>query len=321
MRVIVFGAGAIGGVIGGRLAQSGHDVVLIARGAHHDAIRADGLRLEDPDRTVTVSVPVVDGPAAITFGEDDVVVLAVKSQDSPDALRALAASASSTTPVVCAQNGVANERLALRSFANVHAMCVMCPATHLAPGIVQAHSAPTSGILDLGLYPGGVDHTSEDLAAVLRASTFSAKARTDIMKWKHRKLLSNLGNAIDAACGPGARGTDVAARARAEAEACLQVAGIEATSEADDRARRGELLSVRSIGSQRRGGSSSWQSLERGTGSIEADYLNGEIVLLGRLHGVPTPVNATLQRIANQMARERTAPGSLAVEDLVAAVS
>ena len=54
-------------------------------------------------------------------------------------------------------------------------------------------------------------------------------------------------------------------------------------------------------------GSSSWQSLARGTGSIEADYLNGEITLLGRLHGVPTPVNAMLQDVANDMARERAA--------------
>ena len=52
-------------------------------------------------------------------------------------------------------------------------------------------------------------------------------------------------------------------------------------------------------GRQSRPGASSWQSLARGTGSIEADYLNGEIVLLGRLHGVATPVNAALQRLAN----------------------
>ena len=48
------------------------------------------------------------------------------------------------------------------------------------------------------------------------------------------------------------------------------------------------------IGGRRRGGGSSWQSLARGTGTIETDYLNGEIVLLGRLHGVPTPVNLGL---------------------------
>ena len=49
MRFVVLGAGAIGGVVGGRLAEHGHDVVLIARGAHYEAIRDNGLRIESPD--------------------------------------------------------------------------------------------------------------------------------------------------------------------------------------------------------------------------------------------------------------------------------
>ena len=62
---------------------------------------------------------------------------------------------------------------------------------------------------------------------------------------------------------------------------------------------------------------SSWQSLARGTGNIEADWLNGEIVLLGRLHGVATPVNELLRSTANRMATEGIAPGSIAAEDLL----
>jgi len=70
-----------------------------------------------------------------------------------------------------------------------------------------------------------------------------------------------------------------------------------------------------------RGGGSSWQSLTRAAGSIEADYLNGEIVLLGRLHGVATPANAVVQRIANRMARERVAPGAMAEAEVLAAIT
>ena len=66
-----------------------------------------------------------------------------------------------------------------------------------------------------------------------------------------------------------------------------------------------------------RPGASSWQSLARGTGSIEADYLNGEIVLLGRLFGVPTPVNLLLQQLAAAAAREGDRPGSLEVDELI----
>ncbi len=67
-----------------------------------------------------------------------------------------------------------------------------------------------------------------------------------------------------------------------------------------------------------RAGGSTWQSLARGTGATEADYLNGEIALLGRRFGVPTPVNDLLQRIAVRFARERRAPGSMSAAELEA---
>ncbi len=70
-------------------------------------------------------------------------------------------------------------------------------------------------------------------------------------------------------------------------------------------------------GSERSGGSS-WQSLSRGTGTVEADHLDGEIALLGRLHGIPTPVDDVLRRTANTFARERSAAGSMAVAELTA---
>ncbi len=99
----------------------------------------------------------------------------------------------------------------------------------------------------------------------------------------------------------------------AEGEACLDAAGIDRVTAQDDVARRGDLLSWHRVGGQRRGGGSSWQSLTRGTGRIETDHLNGEIVLLGRLHGVPTPANELLRQLANRLAREGKPPGSVAV--------
>jgi 2-dehydropantoate 2-reductase len=67
-------------------------------------------------------------------------------------------------------------------------------------------------------------------------------------------------------------------------------------------------------------GSSTWQSLLRHTGSTEVDYLNGEIVQLGRLHGVPTPVNALLQTTIRRLAVEGRAPGTLTADELLAAL-
>jgi len=73
---------------------------------------------------------------------------------------------------------------------------------------------------------------------------------------------------------------------------------------------------VRPIGDQARGGGSTWQSLERRAGSVETDYLNGEIVLLGRQHGVPTPANALLQRLMADAAATGEPAGSMTPEEL-----
>ncbi len=313
MRIVVFGVGAVGGVIAGRLFEHGHEVVGIARGAHYEAIRTGGMKLVDPDRTATLALPVVDEPAAIDWRPDDVVLVTTKTQDSTGALEGLAAAAGFGVPVVCVQNGVANERIALRRFAHVHAICVMLPAEHLEPGVVSASSAPVSGLLDIGRYPDGLDDTDHAVAAALADSTFESIPRPDVMRWKYRKLLMNLANAVEALCEPGDEANELSRAARHEGTEVLRVAGIDVASIEEDRERRGDRLTHR----RARGGGSTWQSLRRGTGALETDYLNGEIALLARLHGVECPANVLLQAAANDAARRRLAPGSRRAADLL----
>ena len=321
MRFVVVGAGAIGGVLGGRLHQHGHEVVLVARGEHLDAIRERGLQVDGPEDSCVLRIPVFDSVATIELTPDDVVLLCVKGQDTSALLDDLAISAPPHVPIVCVQNGVANERAALRHFEHVYGVCVVCPAVHLDPGVVQANAAPVTGILDVGRYPDGVDDNAAMIAAAFASSTFSSEPRADIMRWKYGKLLNNLGNALDALLGPEQRGGELNERVRAEGVAALAAAGITAVSRDEDRARRGDLFRWGGTASRSRPGASSWQSLARGTGTIEADYLNGEVVLLGRLHGVPTPVNATLQRLANEAAHAGTPPGSLTPDDVLRAIA
>ena len=320
MRFVVLGAGAIGGAVGGRLYQQGFDVTLVARGEHGQALRS-GLVLEDPKETVTLPIPAVDDVADVSWqGDADgdaVVLLAVKGQHTDHALAQLvAASAPSSTPVVCMQNGVENERRALRHFPRTFGMCVMCPASQLRPGVVQVHSAPISGLLDLGCFPRGSDAQAQGIADAIDATTFQSLARPDIMRWKYRKLLMNLANAVEALCGPGARFSPLAKEVQREGKEALAAAGIDAASSEEDRERRGDALQMAPTASGEWQGGSSWQSLARGAGSIEAEYLNGEIVLLGGLHGVPTPVNQLLQRLALRAAAEGTPPGSWGIEEL-----
>lgn len=317
MRFIVLGAGAVGGVVGGRLFESGHDVVLVARGEHGRLIASQGLTVASAKSVLTLPVPVTERLDQVDWRGDCVVLLAVKSQDTEPALRQLAAAAPATTPVFCVQNGVANEPSALRRFAHVYGVSVMCPASHLEPGVVVAESSPVTALLDLGRYPEGSDATAEAVAEALAESTIESIVRPDIMRWKYAKLLRNLGNAVDALCGPAGRSSQLTDMARQEGEACFRAAGIAYASNEEDRARRGDRLHPTDVVGYERGGSSTWQSLARSRGSIEVDYLNGEIALLGRLHGVPTPVNELLQRLANQSARAHSGPGTMSPEKLL----
>jgi len=344
VRYIIIGAGAVGGTIGGCLVQGGHDVILVARGAHLAALRESGLRFGTPSGTEVLPIPAVGGPGELDLRADDVLVVATKSQDSVDVLAEWArqpvsggagerpGNAARDLPVICAQNGVANERFALRRFSRVYGMCVWLPATHLSPGAVAAHGRPRAGLLFVGRYPAGTDETIERIAADLERSRFLAPVSDDVMRWKYRKLLDNLGNAIEALCGPAAAGRaragqygeqddaarELTERTTAEGTAVLDAAGIGYASTAELRAARGHDVDFAPVAGTAYGGGSSWQSLSRGTGSIEADFLNGEIVLLGRELGVPVTVNETLQRLANRAAAEHLPPGSMSPKAILA---
>jgi 2-dehydropantoate 2-reductase len=316
MRFVVMGAGAIGGAVGARLFQKGYDVTLVARGEHGRALQEGGLVLEAPEETVTLRIPAVSEAADVSWDGDDVVVLlAVKGQDTDGALTQLTV-APPETAVVCMQNGVDNERRVLRFFADTYGMCVMCPATQLHPGVVQVHSSPVTGLLDLGRFPSGLDDRGQAIADTIATTTFQSVARPDIMRWKYRKLLMNLANAVEALCGPEGRFSALTKEAQREGKEALAAAGIDVASAQEDRERRGDHLQMRSTTTGEWSGGSSWQSLARGAGSIEAEYLNGEIVLLGRQHGIPTPVNALLERLAIRAAVEGSPPGSWRIEDL-----
>jgi 2-dehydropantoate 2-reductase len=321
VRYVIIGAGAVGGSLGACLSASNHNVVLVARGSHYEAIRDHGLRFETPDSVEVVPVPAVSDPADARITADDVVLLAVKSQDTEGALNSLVGNAPLDTPIVCLQNGVENERVALRRFAYVYGGMVIVPATYLSPGTVSVGSSPTLGICDVGAYPSGSDEITKDLAAALVASRWSSEAVHDIMRIKYGKLLENLSNALQIALGLDQRNSDVGTVVRDEGVACLEAAGIDYASNSEMRERRARSLSARPVSGQTHVGASTWQSVARGTGSVETDYLNGEIALLGRLHGIPTPANALLQAVSADVASGRRASGSMSEEEFRAALT
>ncbi|MGV9796906.1 ketopantoate reductase family protein [Mycobacterium sp. NPDC003449] len=306
--VVVYGAGAIGGVIAARLSLAGFDVTAVARGAHLAAIRNAGLTLVTKAGTDTIALPAASGAGAVDWAADPIVVLAVKSHQTAAALDDLAAHAPALTPIFVAQNGVANEQAVLRRFANVYGVAVLLSAAHLEAGIVVQQSSPVAGLLDLGRYPHGRDEVAEQLSAAFRSAHFGSEVREDIMAWKYRKLIANLGNGVTASFRPGPEAEELVAQARSEAENVLTAAGIPVISAERDRQRRGELLDGR-VRDDYFG--STWQSVARGHPDVETDWFNGEIVLQARLLGESAPVNELIQRVTAEHARRGRPPRSL----------
>lgn len=309
-RYVIIGAGAVGATLAAQLHGAGSEVVLVARGWNLEALRTHGLRYVRPDGTHTLRLPVVGGPDEVTLRADDVLVLAVKSQDTEAVLQDWAwrpaedGVAAARLPIVLLQNGLENERAALRRFRAVVGAVVWLPASHTTPGVVVSPGAPKAGALWLGRPPA-------ELTEDLRAAGFVVTAVDDIRSWQAEKLVVNAANALDALYRPSALRAAAAKAVQAEARAILRAAGFgfaRLPSSLDD-------VVAQEIPGHARGGSSTWQSLAR-QAPPETDFLNGEIVLQARLLGRPAPLNEALTERIHRAGEA----GALGDDDLLAAL-
>ncbi|WP_179277347.1 2-dehydropantoate 2-reductase N-terminal domain-containing protein [Actinoplanes regularis] len=321
-RYVVIGAGAVGASIAAELHRSGVETLLVARGAQLAALREHGLTYVRPDGSHRLRIPVAAGPDEVELTEHDVLLLATKSQDTAGAAAEWAwrpvkrtdggtGVAAAELPLVTLQNGLANERTALRWFDRVIGGVVWIPATYVVPGEIVNHGHPVPAVLFLGEYPNGTGAVTERIATGLRKGGFTVHPVPDITAHKAAKLLGNLVNTLDALYPPSALRDAALETLRAEARAVYAAAGIvPATPDQSG-------FTVAEIATHPRAGNSTRQSLTRAA-LPETDYLDGEIVLLGRLHGVPTPAAAAIQARVHRAIAEATRAGSLDDADLAA---
>ena len=239
-------------------------------------------------------------------------------QDTEGALLDREASAGGIEPpIICAQNGVENERRALRRFPRVYGMVARLPGTYLEAGVIENHARPVGGLLDVGRYPEGSDELIEQVSADLRSCNFASRVETRITRWKYAKLIRNLANGLVGCVGLDADVDDFRRALVKEALTAYDAAGLDYATPAEEAEHREvDGYVTEAIGDSPRLGNSSWQSLIRATGTIETDYLNGEIVMIGIEAGVPTPYNRVIQRASAWMAREHKQPGALTLKDL-----
>ncbi|MDQ3702709.1 MAG: ketopantoate reductase family protein [Chloroflexota bacterium] len=318
MRYVVYGAGAIGSGIGGHLFRTGHEAVLVGRPGHVGRIRERGLELITPAETYHLHVPAVSTAAEVGFTAGDIVLLCVKSQDTDRALGEIRAAGGDpqTLPIFCCQNSITNEPAALRYFRRVYGVMIVVPGVFLEDGVVHNPIRGNAGFIEIGLFPGGVDDPAAEVAAALAQASYAALPNAQVMAAKGAKMLGNLGNALGAITDGRGDGKGYMAEVRREATACFAAAGLPLESQDSYSARTQANRGTNDPPAGLRNLGSSWQSLQRRQGSIEADFLNGEIVRLGRLHRVPTPYNEVLQDVANAMAVRQEMPGKYSAEDL-----
>jgi 2-dehydropantoate 2-reductase len=334
MRFIIHGAGAVGSVVGGRLAENGAEVTLIARAAHAEAINRDGLliRSRRGDHRIRNLRTVLE-PAQITPRAGDIILLTVKSGQTADSVLQLREVFPEDTPVVCLQNGVRNEEMTARRFLTVYgAMAGICAAM-LSPGVV---SHTRASLLSIGNYPLGCDHLGHEIAAQLRRAGFRVTVHEHIMAVKWSKLILNLNNATFAILDRHLQfGMATPAISRFMADVMeegmhlLDIAGVPTTDPENPYDLKQHLAELRSVAEdpeklyeaetapwELRTYPSTWTDLKQRRGETEASFFNGEILLLGEKYGVPTPFNSTLFNIVESMAAEGIEPGMYSLDEL-----
>jgi 2-dehydropantoate 2-reductase len=286
LKVAVMGAGAVGCYFGGMLARAGHEVTLIARPQHVEAIESDGLRMETKTFDERVRMHASSDPAAVQGAQ--LVLFCVKSADSENAGAQLKPYLSGETVVLCLQNGVDNaDRLRpVVPHAEVAAAVVYVGTEMAGPGHVKHH-----GRGELVIDP--TRHLPE-LAKTLAAAGVPTDVSDNVRGALWVKLILNCAyNAVSAIAqkpyGETVQGAGILDLMRDVVEECKAVAqaeGVTLQGDVDAAIRR----IVETIPAQY---SSTAQDIARGK-PTEIDYLNGHIVKRGQALGIATPANRAL---------------------------
>ncbi len=337
-RYVIFGAGAIGAAIGGLLNRAGSRVVCVARPAVAEAL-GRGIVLEEHGEETMVTCDAVTTVAQLAREDGDVALITTKSQASQEAVRELSEAYDETLPVVCLQNGVRNEEIAAHRFKTVYAGLVFFSAVQLEPSLI---TMPQGRTVAIGCYPKGLDDRALDICADLKRAGLEVLPSAYVMSMKWGKLIANLNNATTTITGYWLERamTDPEMRrlmleVREEGLRVSDAAGIAVEPPAGEPSairiremteKLKQPLKPAGPGNEvdqvekERTYSSMWQDLYLGRKQNEAEFLNGEIIALGRKVGIPTPYNSILLETVNRMFAEGLRPGLYGPKELHALI-
>jgi 2-dehydropantoate 2-reductase len=288
MRIAVMGAGAVGCYYGFMLARAGHDVVLIGRPQHVEAVKRQGLRLETQTFDEHIRVSASTEESAVRGAQ--LVLFCVKSTDTETGAAAIKPHLAPEALVLSLQNGVENaDRLRALLPQEVIAAAVYVGTEMAGPGHVRHHGR---GELVIERSKG-----SEGLARTLIAAGVPTDISDNVRGALWAKLITNCAyNALSAITqlpyGRLVKGEGLIVVLHDLVEECVEVAKADGVTLPDDIASTVRKIAETAPGQY----SSTAQDLARGKRS-EIDYLNGLIVRRGEALGIATPVNRTLHAI------------------------
>lgn len=286
MKVAVMGAGAVGCYYGAMLARAGHEVVLIGRPAHVEAVRASGLRLEA--QTFDEHVPMAASTEPDAVRGADLVLFCVKSTDTEAAAAQIAPHLAPGALVLTLQNGVDNDERA-RSVLRSHE--VAAAVVYVATGMAGPGHVKHNGRGELVIAPSA---RGEEVAQALRAAGVPTEISDNVRGALWAKLVLNCAyNALSAITqlpyGVLVRNEGVPGVLRDVVAECLAVARAEGVTIPGDIDAAVAGI-ARTMPAQF---SSTAQDLARGKRS-EIDHLNGFVLRRGEALGVPVPANRLL---------------------------
>jgi 2-dehydropantoate 2-reductase len=294
MRIAMMGAGGVGGYYGARLAQAGHQVIFIARGAHAEAMRRDGLRIEsDRGAAHLQPVNVVTDPAAA--GTVDLVVVAVKLWDTEGAAQAVVPMIGTETAVISLQNGIDKDEVLAAAVGREHVIGAITyiSAVISAPGVVT-HTGRNQLIV-LGELDGQPSARSAAIGEALAGAGIDVEVSGAIRRatWEKFVFLTAHSAVTAATREPiGRVRAHPATRAllAAAMSEVMTLAGAEGITFADGFL-AGRMAFIDGLAAESR--ASMAQDLLRGN-RLELDWLSGAVVRRAERHGLATPVHRTL---------------------------
>lgn len=310
MRIAIMGAGAVGGYFGGLLARAGHEVAMVARGPHLQAMREHGLALEGPRGRIEIAagtIEVTDDPARLA--PCDVVLFCVKTYDTETAAASVRALVGKGGLVISLQNGIdGQERIgAVLGSDRVLGGLALVSALIETPGVIRYVSDMSA--LRFGEADGTLSARALAFASACESAGFRAEVMADIRAAQWRKFVGLATNAaltclFRLPAGYIYHDPDLIPMARAgfaEVFALAQAQGIDVGADAVDNSLK---LHQQFPGTMY---ASMYHDLARGK-PLEVDSLSGVVMRRGRALGVATPFHEMAWRCLKPYARGTPAP-------------